>query len=84
MLQKNRFSIKIYENQTLKILLKIPFAIKILLFIEKLTVFLKKNSKLIFLFYIKLVRFFLSCGGMNNKNNIKKDFNFIIKVLKLV
>ena len=37
---------KIYENQTLKILLKIPFAIKILLFVEKLTFFWKKFKTL--------------------------------------
>ena len=54
---------KIYENQTLKILLKIPFAIKILLFVEKLTVFLEKIQNFIFLFYIKLACFFLSSEG---------------------
>ena len=73
---------KIYENRLLKILLKLPFVITILLLIEKLIVFTEKN----FNFYIpnlyKIGMFLSFVRGIHNKNNIKKDFNSYNKSLK--
>lgn len=73
---------QIYENSILKILLRIPFVITILLLVEKLTVFLEKNLNLYIPVLYKIGMFLSFVRGMHDKNNIKKDFNSYNKSLK--
>tara|TARA_A100001015_G_C14944514_1_gene694039 strand:+ start:447 stop:1427 length:981 start_codon:yes stop_codon:yes gene_type:complete len=73
---------KIYENKILKIFLILPFIVSILLFIEKLIVFMEKNLNIYIPIFYKIGMLLSFVRGMHNKNNIKKDFNSYNNSLK--
>jgi len=73
---------QIYENKFLQILLRLPFISRILLFMEKLTVYLEKNLNLYIPILYKIGMFLSFVRGMHKKKNIKKDFDSYNNSLK--